>query len=671
MAGAALPVSRQPSTRCRRRWPILVSEPGLSMFVAQRLGYQQATRGDQMSPHRGLGVGRAPGDDRVDDRGVFTVDVRDGPGPVRGRCAEQSRGLPQATDDRAGPLIACPSSIRSCNRRSCRMNASSPPVRAASSMSARSARRASVSRGSAVDAARRTAGSSSARRTAKMSAMSADRGNWIRNPWRASNLISPTSSRRSSASRTGVRDTPSDSAELIHRVAHVRLHAAVVDRRPYRRDRLLHPAPAVRGERLQTRQAFSHPENVACYRCSMLRVIDAETLAGRLAAAGVDDVRTDGTTRAIYSSDASLYRVPPLLVAAPRNADEVAAVLAVCRAEGVPLTARGAGTSIAGNAVGTGVVLDFSRHMNRVLTVDPVAATAIVQPGVVQEALQRAAAPYGLRFGPDPSTSTRCTIGGMIGNNACGSRALGYGRTSGQRAGLDVLTGTGESLRLGVDGDSVATGCAARVAPRRPGDHPHRVRPVRPSGVRLRAGAPAAREAGFDVTRLLVGSEGTLAVVTEATVRLVADARAPPTGRARLSRHRRGRRRDPAVLAARTRPPARASIRASSMSCATRRGAAARCRRCRAGRPGCSSRSPATTPPRRSPRPPRRSATTAARWTRWSSPTPARPPRCGGSARTAPGWPAAAPPGCPPTPAGRTPPCRRPCWATTCATSTR
>ena len=99
----------------------------------------------------------------------------------------------------------------------------------------------------------------------------------------------------------------------------------------------------------------------------MLRVIDAETLAGRLTAAGVDDVRTDGTTRAIYSSDASLYRVPPLLVAAPRNADEVAAVLAVCRAEGVPLTARGAGTSIAGNAVGTGVVLDFSRHMNRVL----------------------------------------------------------------------------------------------------------------------------------------------------------------------------------------------------------------------------------------------------------------------------------------------------------------
>ena len=165
--------------------------------------------------------------------------------------------------------------------------------------------------------------------------------------------------------------------------------------------------------------------------------------------------------------------------------------LAVCRAVGVPLTARGAGTSIAGNAVGTGVVLDFSRHMNRVLAVDPDAATAIVQPGVVQAALQRAAAPYGLRFGPDPSSSSRCTLGGMIGNNACGSRALGYGRTCDNVLGLRVLTGTGEA-RWTAPGRlrrRPAPGCAGR-----PGDHPHRIRPVRPAGVRLRAGAPAARE---------------------------------------------------------------------------------------------------------------------------------------------------------------------------------
>ena len=115
----------------------------------------------------------------------------------------------------------------------------------------------------------------------------------------------------------------------------------------------------------------------------MLRVTDADELRRRLMRAGLADVRSDGTTRALYSSDASLYRVPPLLMAAPRDADEVAAVLGLCRAEGVPVTARGAGTSIAGNAVGPGVVLDLGRHMDRVLAVDPDAATATVQAGPV------------------------------------------------------------------------------------------------------------------------------------------------------------------------------------------------------------------------------------------------------------------------------------------------
>ena len=114
----------------------------------------------------------------------------------------------------------------------------------------------------------------------------------------------------------------------------------------------------------------------------------------------------------------------------PRHADELAAILDVARATGVPVTMRGAGTSIAGNAVGPGIVVDTVKHLNRVLSIDPEARTAVVQPGVVHADLQRAAAPHGLRFGPDPSTHTRCTIGGMIGNNACGSRALGYGRTA-------------------------------------------------------------------------------------------------------------------------------------------------------------------------------------------------------------------------------------------------
>src|SRR3954466_5453233 len=167
-----------------------------------------------------------------------------------------------------------------------------------------------------------------------------------------------------------------------------------------------------------------------------------------LRAAGVADVDDSGLARALYSSDASLYRVLPRGVFAPRHVDEIVATLEVCRTLGVPLTARGAGTSIAGNAVGAGVVVDTSRHLHRVLGIDGEARTATVEPGLVQAALQTAARPHGLRFGPDPSTHNRCTIGGMIGNNACGSRALGYGRTSDNVVGLDVVTGTGQRIRL-------------------------------------------------------------------------------------------------------------------------------------------------------------------------------------------------------------------------------
>ncbi len=251
-------------------------------------------------------------------------------------------------------------------------------------------------------------------------------------------------------------------------------------------------------------------------------------VAAALRRAGVADVDDSVLERALYSSDASLYRVVPAVVAHPRDAGEVAAAIEVCRTLGVPLTCRGAGTSIAGNAVGTGVALDFSRHMNGVLGVDPDARTATVQPGVVQARLQRAAAPFGLRFGPDPSTHNRCTIGGMIGNNACGSRALRYGRTSDNVLALDVLTAAGRRLRLAGPGapagrddsgqltglrDIVAGGLATiRTELGRFG------RQV--SGYALEHLLP---ERGFDVRRGLVGSEGTLAVVTGATVRLVPD----------------------------------------------------------------------------------------------------------------------------------------------------
>ncbi|CAN5430308.1 FAD-binding and (Fe-S)-binding domain-containing protein [soil metagenome] len=256
----------------------------------------------------------------------------------------------------------------------------------------------------------------------------------------------------------------------------------------------------------------------------MLRMIQAESLRNLLLGAGVGDVRADLTSRAAYSSDASLYRVTPTAVACPADHDEVAAVLQVCRNEGVPVTARGGGTSIAGNAVGAGVVLDFSRYMNRVLSVDSDAQTAVVEPGVVQAVLQAAAAPFGLRFGPDPSSLSRCTIGGMIGNNACGSRALGYGRTSDNVTGMQVLTARGESLRLesGRAGRSSSLLLDALSDVTRAGLATIRTEFGRfgrqVSGYSLEHLLP---ENGFDVARLLVGSEGTLAVCTEATVRLV------------------------------------------------------------------------------------------------------------------------------------------------------
>ncbi|WP_420881810.1 FAD-binding and (Fe-S)-binding domain-containing protein [Rhodococcus sp. (in: high G+C Gram-positive bacteria)] len=249
---------------------------------------------------------------------------------------------------------------------------------------------------------------------------------------------------------------------------------------------------------------------------------DWTPISDALRRAGVRDVRDDGTTRAMYSSDASLYRVPPTTVVFPRAVDEVATVLDVCSAEGVPITARGAGTSVAGNAVGRGVVLDFGRHLGRVLAVDPGAGTAVVEPGVVQATLQRAAAPHGLRFGPDPSTHNRCTIGGMIGNNACGARTLGYGRTSDNVVGLELLTGAGEALSLPDVTDVPIL---------------DRLRDVTRSGLATirtefgRFGRQASGyalehllpENGFDVVRFLVGSEGTLGIVTQATVNLVRD----------------------------------------------------------------------------------------------------------------------------------------------------
>ncbi|WP_193513409.1 FAD-binding and (Fe-S)-binding domain-containing protein [Streptomyces griseoloalbus] len=251
---------------------------------------------------------------------------------------------------------------------------------------------------------------------------------------------------------------------------------------------------------------------------------DLRELRAGLRAAVRGDVDFGTTARALTTMDASNYRRVPLGVVAPRDADDVAAVLSVCRSQGVPVVPRGGGTSIAGQATGTGVVLDFTRHMNRLLSLDPEARTAVVQPGLVLDRLQEAAAPHGLRFGPDPSTHSRCTLGGMIGNNSCGSHSVAWGTTADSVRELSVLTPRGERLRPGRGWTGAPAGLRdlvdGELARLRTGfpELPRRI-----SGYAVDALLP---EKGADVARSLCGSEGTLGVLTEAVVDLVRAPRA-------------------------------------------------------------------------------------------------------------------------------------------------
>ncbi|MGW3934645.1 FAD-binding and (Fe-S)-binding domain-containing protein [Streptomyces phaeochromogenes] len=252
--------------------------------------------------------------------------------------------------------------------------------------------------------------------------------------------------------------------------------------------------------------------------------LDLGELRSELRKAVRGEVAFDVTARALTTMDASNYRRVPLGVVAPRDADDVAAALSVCSRLRVPVVARGGGTSIAGQATGTGVVLDFTRHMNRVVSLDAQARTAVVQPGVVLDRLQETAAPHGLRFGPDPSTHSRCTLGGMIGNNSCGSHSVAWGTTADSVRELSVVTARGEFLSPGRSWSGAPEGLRALVEGElgrlRTGfpDLPRRI-----SGYALDALLP---EKGADVARSFCGSEGTLGVLTEAVVALVEAPRA-------------------------------------------------------------------------------------------------------------------------------------------------
>ncbi|RZS79028.1 FAD/FMN-containing dehydrogenase [Motilibacter rhizosphaerae] len=238
------------------------------------------------------------------------------------------------------------------------------------------------------------------------------------------------------------------------------------------------------------------------------------------------------SVRAVYATDSSNYRQVPLGVVLPLDEDDVVAALRVCARHDAPVVARGAGTSLAGQAVNVAVVLDTSRHMTRILEVDPVAATARVQPGVVLDDLRRAAEVHGLTFGPDPATHAWCTLGGMIGNGSCGTHALFAGKTVDNVDRLRVATYAGDVLDVGSYTDEEYAAAAAAGGPLAPvlgglREIARRYEPLvrqrfpdiprRVSGFNLDELLP---DKGFSVARALVGTESTCVVVTEATVRL-------------------------------------------------------------------------------------------------------------------------------------------------------
>ena len=234
------------------------------------------------------------------------------------------------------------------------------------------------------------------------------------------------------------------------------------------------------------------------------------------------DVDSSVGTRARYSSDAGLTRIPPLAVAFPRTPEQAAAAFHLARAHGIPLTARGGGTSCASNAIGPGLVLDFSRYMNRVISIDPEARTATVEPGCVGSTLQAAAAEYGLCFGPDPSSQNRATIAGMVANNACGPHATAWGRTSDNIVSLECIDGRGRRFTATTSHDSalhdvpgLASLIDTNLAPIRTqlGRFKRQV-----SGYSLEHLTP---EGGRNLAAMLTGTEGTLVLILSVTVRLV------------------------------------------------------------------------------------------------------------------------------------------------------
>jgi FAD/FMN-containing dehydrogenase/Fe-S oxidoreductase len=262
--------------------------------------------------------------------------------------------------------------------------------------------------------------------------------------------------------------------------------------------------------------------------------VPAQELEHRLRGDLDGEVRFDDYTRHLFSRDASMYSITPVGVVFPHHEDDVAATVTAAAEHGVPVVPRGAATSLAGQTVGAGLVLDMSRHMSHIVEIDPGGRTALVEAGVVQDQLNRAAAPHGLMFGPDTSTSNRATIGGMIGNNSAGSGSIRYGMTIDHVRELDVVLADGSRAHL--DSTDEAEWARRAALPTLEGAI-YRQLPeiVRTNSSAIDEGFPGFwRRAGgyrldrlvrdesrYDLAKFVVGSEGTLVIASQALVDLV------------------------------------------------------------------------------------------------------------------------------------------------------
>jgi len=263
---------------------------------------------------------------------------------------------------------------------------------------------------------------------------------------------------------------------------------------------------------------------------------ELEGLAAELAAGlsgGSEDVLIDRPQRLLYATDASIYEMEPIAIVLPRSQADIEHVVRVASERGVPILSRGAGTSLAGQTVNHAIVVDFSRHMTRLLEVNEAEQWVRVEPGLVIDELNRLLKPYGLQYPIDTSTKNRATVGGGIGNNSCGTHSCVYGKTNDQVLMLDVVLADGTTTRFEeLDGAALAAKLdlpglegeiyqnTREIARRHEAEIDARYPKIqrRVSGYNLDA---ALDEGRINLSDLVVGSEGTLTVVTEARMKVV------------------------------------------------------------------------------------------------------------------------------------------------------